>query len=99
MSAAALVVHEKIRTVEGIIVELKVWRVSGSAHYPEGFRYSFFAVRSGVVLVGYDNHQPKGHHRHVHGREEPYEFEGLDKLRADFASDLARVRTTYTGGT
>ena len=78
-------------------------RVQGLAGegYPalsEGFRYSFFAVRDGVVLVGYDNHVPKGHHRHFGGKQEPYAFEGLDKLRADFKRDLERARLRITEG-
>ena len=54
--------------------------------------FVFFAVKDGVVLVGYDNHAPKGPHRHLGGVEEEYRFEGLDELRADFARDLARAR-------
>ena len=69
-----------------------------SVQYPEGFKYSFFAVRNGVVLVGYDNHTPKGHHRHVGATEEAYEFAGLDKLRADFSSDLAKARRQIAQG-
>jgi hypothetical protein len=98
MSKAALVVHEKIRTADDITVEFKVWRVSDPVHYPEGYRYSFFAIRGGVVLVGYDNHRPKGHHRHFANSEEAYEFAGLEKLRADFASDLERARKPRTRG-
>lgn len=98
MPKAVKVFHEKIRTADGIIVELKVWRVTRSVHYPEGFRYSLFASRDGAVLVGYDNHSPKGHHRHVKGRQERYEFEGLEKLRADFTRDLERARMTRTDG-
>lgn len=98
MPKAVLVLHEKIRTADGIIVEFKVWRVNDPVHYPEGFRYSFFAVRDGVVLVGYDNHRPKGHHRHLAGTEEAYEFAGLEQLRADFASDLERVRKPRARG-
>ena len=77
---------------DGIVVEFKVWKVTRSVQYPEGFKYSFFAIRNRVVLVGYDNHTPKGHHRHFGGTEEAYEFEGLERLRADFRKDLGRAR-------
>ncbi len=92
MPKAAKVFHEKIRTAEGIVVELKVWRVSKSQAYPEGVKYSFFAVHAGRVLVGYDNHSPKGHHRHWKGGEEPYGFQDFDTLRSDFDRDLAEIR-------
>jgi hypothetical protein len=99
MSRAEKVLHEKIRTADGMIIEFKVWRVSRSAQYPEGFKCSLFAVRDGIVVVGYDNHSPKGHHRHVEGVEKEYVFGGLDKLRDDFRRDLARARRrTAEGG-
>ena len=88
MPRAIKVFHEKIRTAKGVVIEFKVWKVSKSEDYPEGVKYSFFAVHSGKILVGYDNHRPKGHHRHFAGREGPYDFDGFDKLRRDFARDL-----------
>ena len=41
--------------------------------------------------VLYDNHSPKGHHRHVEGVEEPYSFSGIDQLLADFRTDVRRI--------
>jgi hypothetical protein len=98
MSRARAVFHEKVRTADGIIVEFRVWQVTMSAHYPDGFKYSLFASRDGTVLVGYDNHAPKGHHRHFGSREEVYEFDGLEKLSADFRKDLARARGRIAEG-
>ena len=95
MTRAVKLFHEKIRTAEGLVVESKVWKVPKSNHYPEGVRYSFFAVQAGRVLVGYDNHSPKGHHRHFKGKEEPYWFLGFDALRADFARDLLEARREF----
>ena len=98
MSRAVKVLHDKVRAAEGIVVEFKVWRVRDRRRYPEGFKYSFFAVRDGVVLVGYDNHAPKGHHRHLGSKQELYAFDGLEKLRADFKRDLERARRRITEG-
>ena len=39
----------------------------------------------------YDNHDPKGRHRHLEGVEESYEFVDVDRLLADFAADVRRV--------
>ena len=50
------------------------------------------------MLVGYDNHAPKGHHRHFGGKEEAYEFVGIDKLRADFSRDLEKAREQIAQG-
>ena len=88
MPRAVSVLHEKIRTAEGVVVEFKVWQVPKSKNYPEGVKYSFFAAHSGKVLVGYDNHSPKGHHRHFDEEEGSYDFEGFEKLREDFKKDL-----------
>ena len=77
MPKAVKILHEKVRTADGTVVELRVWRVPKSAHYPEGVKYSFFATRFGEVLTGYDNHQPKGHQRHFGGEERPFDFDGL----------------------
>jgi hypothetical protein len=98
MPKAVEILHDKVRTVDGVVVEFKVWQVTRSAQYPEGFKYSFFATRKGVVLVGYDNHRPKGHHRHFGGVEEAYAFDGLEKLRADFRRDLERARKRISEG-
>lgn len=46
----------------------------------------------GERLVGYDNHWPKGHHRHVLAEEGPCSYSGIDALIADFKTDVLRVR-------
>ena len=42
----------------------------------------------------YDNEAGKGDHRHVKGREEPYRFVSVTKLRRDFEEDIRK----YGGG-
>ena len=42
--------------------------------------------------MGYDNHWPKGHHRHVLGEEGPYTYRGIDRLIADFRADVSALR-------
>jgi hypothetical protein len=46
-----------------------------------------------VVLL-YDVHRGKGHHRHLRGREEPYRYRDPATLIADFRRDVERI----TGG-
>ena len=50
-------------------------------------------IRAGekAPAVLYDNHHPKGHHRHIEGVEEAYEFVNVEGLIADFMADLSRV--------
>jgi len=88
---AALRFHRKVTLMHSrsgvlAVAELKVWEVPGSDHYPVGLKYSMFLVRSadGQIIVGFDNHRPKGPHLHIGGEELPYLFEGTEKLVEDF---------------
>ena len=69
---ALLLYHSKITLIHRhsdavALAALKVWQVPKSRHFPEGFKYSLSLVEksTGDVLLGYDNHKPKGHHVHV----------------------------------
>lgn len=68
-----------------------VWDIGVSRRYPMGFKYRFFYVKQGKVVVGYDNHSPKGPHRHIKGREESYALESQEKVLADFKEDVRRA--------
>ncbi len=72
----------------GVIVEMKIWEIPGDDRYPVGYKYSLYATHDGTVLVGYDNHHPKGHHRHLGDHEAPYRFTTIENLRNDFKADL-----------
>lgn len=78
---------------DGAIVEMVVWSVPapvvGSRH---SFKYRLYYGVGGERIIGYDNERPKGDHRHIDGREEAYEFRGLEQLVADFLADVARKR-------
>lgn len=89
-----MLLHDKVLLKSGVIVETKVWRISGDKRYPDGLKYSLFAVYGGDVLVGYDNHDPKGHHRHIGEVESEYNFTTLENyetiLRRILRSNLQR---------
>jgi len=90
---AVLLLHDEIRDEEGWQVVIKVWSVPVSPTSPQGVDYSLVLISpEGERVVGYDNHWPKGHHRHVLGKEEKYAYRGVDRLVADFYADVARVR-------
>jgi len=93
MPRATPILREKIIDEEGNIVELVIWRVPISAQNPTGIRYRLAFIRRGErqPAVRYDNHYPKGHHRHVAGHEEPYNFTGVDRLLEDFLADVRQV--------
>lgn len=86
-----LILHRKFIERDGSIVEMKVWGLPRSEKYPEGYKYSLYWIKAGQVLLGYDNHHPKGHHRHYGKREEIYKFTTLEKLVQDFQEDRRRI--------
>ncbi|MBI3535219.1 MAG: hypothetical protein HY072_07015 [Deltaproteobacteria bacterium] len=66
------------------IAELKIWKVIRSKDYPLGRKYPLFLVADGHILLGIDNHKPKGSHLHLGNRELPYLYRNERSLLADF---------------
>jgi hypothetical protein len=91
MKAKSLLRH-KLVTEEGDIEEHVVWAVPKSLLFPEGVKYrlAFIPRSTRMAAVLFDNHHPKGHHRHWEGHEEPYEFVNLHQLKNDFEREVAR---------
>ncbi|MBI2490427.1 MAG: hypothetical protein HYW12_12065 [Planctomycetes bacterium] len=89
---AELVYHDKVVELPDSIVEIKIWSVPISIDKPHGYKYSFIYVKSGKRILGYDNAEGKGDHRHYEDKEEPYEFKNINKLFEDFYNDLRRLK-------
>lgn len=89
---ARLIWHDKVHDSEGNIREIKIWRVKPTPDKPHGYKYSLVYIVEGQRVVGYDNAEGKGDHRHYGDSIEPYRFEGVDKLIRDFYSDIQRYR-------
>lgn len=90
---AILLQHDEVFDEEGWRMVVKIWKVTKSERSPEGIDYSLSLISpEGERVVGYDNHWPKGHHRHVVGQEGPYSYRGIHRLIADFRADVSRVR-------
>ena len=70
--------------------EVRLSSFSPSRHLPEGIRYSLCLVdlESGDVILLYDVHRGKSHHRHLRGKETRYKFVNEDTLLDDFLSDV-----------
>lgn len=90
MVKATLVRHDKVHDREGNIREVKIWRVKTAPDKPHGYKYSLVYIVEGKRVIGYDNAERKGDHRHYGDREEPYRFESLEKLIKDFYSDIQK---------
>ena len=93
MVRAEVVLQEKTTDEQGNLRELVVWRVTPNARQPEGVRYRLALILAGekTPAILYDNHNPKGNHRHVEGAEEHYEFVDIGRLIEDFMTDVRRV--------
>jgi len=90
---AVLLQHDEIYDEEGWRMVVKIWKVPRSRNSPDGIDYSLSLISpEGERVVGYDNHWPKGHHRHVLGEEGPYTYRGIDRLIADFRADVSALR-------
>lgn len=47
-------------------------------------------IVNGRRVIGYDNAEGKGHHRHFRGKEEPYRFSSIAKTFEDYWADVSR---------
>jgi hypothetical protein len=93
VARATLLRHRKWTDERGNLYEIVLWRVPPSAAQPEGVRYRLAFIRAGedTPALLYDNHHPKGHHRHVDSREEPYRFTNVQELVMDFTRETRRL--------
>ncbi|MDO8137145.1 MAG: DUF6516 family protein [Candidatus Brocadiales bacterium] len=89
---ARLIRYDKVHDREGNIREIKIWRVKPIPDRPHGYKYSLVYVVGGRRVIGYDNAEGKGDHRHCGDRTGPYRFEGIDKLIKDFYSDIQKYK-------
>ena len=89
---ARLVWYDKVHDREDNIREIKIWRVKSTPDKPHGYKYSLVYIVNGRRVIGYDNAEGRGDHRHYEDNIEPYRFEGVDKLIEDFYSDIQRYR-------
>jgi hypothetical protein len=89
MAPARLLTRRKWTDEQGNLYEIVLWKVERNARHPEGLRYRLAFIRTGeeVPAILYDNHHPKGHHRHISGREAPYTFVTARRLVADFLAE------------
>ena len=87
-----LLFYRKNIEAGGDIVEMKIWEVPRSQKNATGLKYSLVYVRAGKRLIGYDNAEGKGHHKHVGRLERPYSFKNVDTLIEDFLEDVRKVK-------
>ena len=90
---ATLLLHHKNIYADGAIVEMKAWAVPRSRNKPEGIKYALAYIdENGVRILGYDNAEGKGHHRHLGDQEAPAPFESLEMLVEIFLKEVGSLR-------
>lgn len=85
---ATLIRHDRFNDAFGNIVETKIWSVPVSEHTQYGVKYSLVYIVDGERVIGYDNERGKGDHKHIDGRQIPYQFIDVDVLIEDFVNDV-----------
>lgn len=73
-------------------MEIKLWKIPRSETKPHGCKYSLVYIEKGKRVVGYDNAESKGDHKHYGNKEEQYNFKNIDKLVKDFTRDVEKIR-------
>jgi len=92
MMKAKLIRYDKITDELGNTTEIRMWSVPKSGDKPYGFKYFLVYIVNSKRIVGYDNAEGKGDHKHYREREEPYVFESLEKLAEDFYRDVEQIK-------
>lgn len=87
-----LIRHIKIKEDAGNVIEVKMWQVNPSADRPHGYKYSLVYIVKGRRVIGYDNSEGKGDHRHCGKKTELYRFKDLRVLTEDFLRDIERFK-------
>ena len=93
MARAKLIRRRKWTDERGNLYEIVLWKVEPNPRHPEGVRYRLAFIRSGeeAPALLYDNHHPKGHHRHIEKHEQPYDFVSARQLVADFLAEASAL--------
>jgi hypothetical protein len=70
-----------------------MWEMmSPTADKPYGYKYSLVYIVNAVRVIGYDNAEGRGDHRHYRETERPYRFKRLRQLVADFYDDIEKFK-------
>ena len=89
------VVYEDRQVLAGgrYLQEIRISEFAPSADYPEGLRYSLCLVdrMTDEVVLLYDIHHGKSHHRHLRGKEALYKYRDPVTLIADFRQEVVLI--------
>ncbi len=90
---AHLIRHDRVIDELNNIIEVKMWQLpKATKDKPHGYKYSLVYIVNDERVIGYDNAEGKGDHKHIKGKIEPYKFLNLKKLSQDFYRDIERYK-------
>ncbi len=90
---AELIVYKKVVDELGNIMEIKAWQLPEiTSDKQHGIKYSMVYIVNYERVIGYDNAEGKGDHRHYGKTEKHYEFKGIDQLLEDFYNDIEQYK-------
>lgn len=88
-----LVKHVKAVDELNNTIEIKIWQLpEPTKDKPHGYKYSLVYIADDKRVIGYDNAEGKGDHRHYRNIEKDYEFKNIEKLLNDFYKDLVKYK-------
>ena len=91
-----LIFHRKSMLSDTEMVEIKIWKVPRSDQYPEGISYSMVYLRKTGDkyrrILGFDNREGKGYHKHEKGKEEKLIFISVEELIDRFRRAVEDIR-------
>jgi len=88
---AKLIYRNKVVTADRI-TEFVIWELPHrTPDRPHGLKYRLYhGDKKGRCFVRYDNESGKGDHKHIQGKELPYQFVNVEQLMKDFIFDMTR---------
>ncbi|MBI5195445.1 MAG: hypothetical protein HZA10_03885 [Nitrospirae bacterium] len=87
-----LLFYRKNIEPDGNIIEMKIWKVPHSKDKPHRLKYSLAFIREGKRVVGYDNAEMRGDHKHYKDTVSSYYFEDIETLIKDFYGDVEKIK-------
>ncbi len=90
---ARLIRHDKVIDELENTIEIKLWELPGKTKdKPHVFKYSLVYIVHDMRIIGYDNAEGKGDHRHIKEKTVSYRFSSLKKLANDFIVIFRSIR-------
>jgi len=88
------IIFEHKQVDNGFLVEMGIIKVEKDAYCPEGIKYSLVVIdrKTKKRILGFDNHERKGHHIHKLNRELEYGFIDEWKLIEDFYKEYEKIK-------